>query len=368
MARQGASTQRFAYEPDYVTEPGSILQETIDSLGITQREFAARTGYTTKHINLLITGKARITPEAAVRLERVTQVPARFWNNLETQFQDRKARLAANETLAADLVWLKTIPTKELIKRGAIPAGATPVEMLEATLSFFAVASVDAWKSGWSKHQIAFRKSAGSGMGTDKCTGGIAAWVRLAELTAANIDCEPYDAGQFKSSLQQIRSLTGDEPSVFIPEMKKLCARAGIALALVPEIRGSHVSGAARWITSSKGMIALNLRGKRNDKFWFTFFHEAGHLLNDRRDEVFVDVDYADDPREQAANQFARDLLIPPAKAQHLSRLKSKVAVRQFAQQLGVHPAIVVGRLQHEGIIHFSHMHDLLVPLEWSES
>ena len=56
-------------------------------------------------------------------------------------------------------------------------------------------------------------------------------------------------------------------------------------------------------------MIALNLRGKALDKFWFTFFHEAGHILNDSHDEVFIDVDYADDPREQAANRFARDML-----------------------------------------------------------
>ena len=80
----------------------------------------------------------------------------------------------------------------------------------------------------------------------------------------------------------------------------------------------------ARWLTPSKAMIAINLRGKRNDKskFWFTFFHEAGHLLNDRHDEVFVDVDYADDPREKAANKFARDLLIPPERG--IPRAKSQ--------------------------------------------
>ncbi len=365
MSGRATKKQRFAYEPDYVTEPGAILQETIDGLGITQKEFAARTGYTTKHVNQLITGKARLTPDAAVRLERVTRVPARFWNNLETQYQDRKARLLANDTIEVDLVWLKTIPTRELIKRSAIPLPATPAETLEATLSFFGVASVAAWKAGWSKHQIAFRKSAGSG--ADDCTGGIAAWVRLAELTAAKIDCETYDAVRFKSALQQIRSLTMAEPAKFVPEMRTLFAAAGVALALVPEIPGSRVSGAARWLTPFKAMIAINLRGKRNDKFWFTLFHEAGHLLNDRHDEVFVDVDYADDPREKAANQFARDLLIPPERARYLRDLKSKVAVRHFARGIGVHPAIVVGRLQHEKIIPFNQMHDLLVPLDWAD-
>ena len=88
----GATAKRepYRYEPDYVTEPGDTLQETIEALGISQRELAARTGYTTKHINWLISGKARITPEAALRLEKVTGVPARLWNNLETRYQDRK--------------------------------------------------------------------------------------------------------------------------------------------------------------------------------------------------------------------------------------------------------------------------------------
>ena len=114
MASMAEKKQRFAYEPDYVTEPGEILQETIDNLGITQKELAARTGYSTKHVNQLITGKARMTPEAAFRLERVTRVPSRFWNNLETQYQDRRARLEANRTVTEDLAWMKTIPTKEI--------------------------------------------------------------------------------------------------------------------------------------------------------------------------------------------------------------------------------------------------------------
>ena len=254
MAGRATKQQRFAYEPDYVTEPGAILQETIDGLGITQKEFAARTAYSTKHVNQLITGKARITPDAAVRLERVTQVPARFWNNLETQFQDRKSRLLANETVEDDLAWLKTIPTKELIKRSVIPVQTS----LEATLSFFGVASVAAWRAGWSKHQIAFRKSAGSG--TDVCTGGIAVWVRLAELTAAKVDCETYDADRFQSALQQIRLLTMSEPAKFVSEMSSSCAAAGVALALVPEIPGSRVSG---------GTLVDTIQGDdRNQSSW----------------------------------------------------------------------------------------------------
>ena len=363
MVERATKKERYAYDPDYLTEPGEVLLETIESLGMSQKELAARTGYSTKHINLLISGKARLTAESALRLEKVTGVPARFWNNLETQYQERKARLVNRQSAGKHLAWLKEIPTKELIKRGAISEQETPAALLEATLSFFGVASTDAWHAGWSERQIAFRKSPGA----DHCSGGIATWVRLAELEAQKMECPPFDAGKFKTSLETIRSLTAADPDIFVPTMRKLCMESGVAFVLVPEIPKAPVNGAARWLTPQKAMIALNLRGKSNDKFWFTFFHEAGHILNDNRDEVFVDVAYADDPRERSANEFAADLLVPKQHADLLKQLKSGVAVTNFAQRIGIHPAIVVGRLQHDRILSYANLNGLKVKLVWAE-
>ena len=225
-------------------------------------------------------------------------------------------------------------------------------DMLQETLTFFRVASVDAWNKGWSHHQIAFRKS---GSKTD-CTGKIAAWVRLAEVKAESIECAAFDVKKFKSAISELRLLVDSEPRIFVPAMQEQCAAAGVALALVQELPGGHVSGAAKWLSSTKAMIALNLRGKALDKFWFTFFHEAGHILNDSRDQVFVDVDYADDPRELKANKFAREVLIPPEHEAALSGLRTEAAVRTFARNIKVHPSIVVGRLQREKIVPYNRM------------
>lgn len=362
MAGKQTTRGRYAYEPDYVTEPGDILQETIDGLGMSQKELASRTGYTTKHINLLISGKARITPEAALRLEKVTQVPAHFWNNLETQFQERKARLAANSCDEEQLDWLDEIPWKELVKRGVIPRQEERVATIGDALAFFGVASVDLWRSGWSKTQVAFRKAAGA----EKCTGIIASWVRLAELKAKATPCPPYDPSRFQAALKQIRQLTVTSPDHFVPKMHQLCAEAGVAFVLVPEIPGGRVSGAARWQAPEKAMIAVNLRGKRNDLFWFTFFHEAGHILNDSREQVYVDVDYANDPCERSANQFAREMLIPKKYETELRRLKSKSDVLAFAVKAGIHPGIVAGRLRHEKLIPHNFMHGLFEKFEWA--
>ena len=67
---------------------------------------------------------------------------------------------------------------------------------------------------------------------------------------------------------------------------------AGVAIALVPEIKGAPVSGAAKWLTPEKALIGLNPRDKRNDRFWFAFLHEAGHILNGSKKVTFIDVEY----------------------------------------------------------------------------
>ena len=138
-------------------------------------------------------------------------------------------------------------------------------------------------------------------------------------------------------------------------------------MALVPEIKGAPVSGAAKWLTPEKALIGLNLRGKCNDRFWFTFFHEAGHILNDSKKETFIDVEYEDDPREKGANQFAATTLIPAHFDQELPRLTIYTAVEAFARKIGIAPGIVVGRLQREGIIDYSQFNGLKQRLQWAE-
>ena len=148
--------------------------------------------------------------------------------------------------------------------------------------------------------------------------------------------------------------------------MIELCAKVGVALVLVPEIKHAPVNGAAKWLMASKSMICLNLRGKSDDRFWFTFFHEAGHVLNDSKKEAYIDVDYKDDPREETANRFAANLLIPEMHDEDLRQLLSYQSVEAFAEEIGIAPGIVVGRLQCEGIIPYSHLNKLKIRLDWA--
>jgi plasmid maintenance system antidote protein VapI len=352
---------KIPFEPDYAIAPGRTLLETIEALGIDQNELAERTGLTPKTVNLIIKGKAPLTQQTAMLLERVTSVPARIWNNLESNFREQLARIASHKQLEKQLDWLKQIPTKELISRGAISATFDRVTLLDQTLKFFGVASVESWNEGWSDGQFAFRKS----HQIAENDGKLASWLRLAELHGQQMTASRYNKEHFGRVAKSTRGLTIAEPEVFLPKLIESFASAGVALCLVPEIPGAKISGAAKWLSPDKALIAVNLRGKKNDLFWFTLFHEVGHILNDSKKETYIDISYSDDPQEKNANQFARDLLIPPSQSQKLSSLRTRSEVVAFANQIGIAPGIVVGRLQHEKMIAYSYLNDLKDTFNW---
>lgn len=361
----GKARAAFPFEPDYAVPPGETLQETIAALNMDQRELATRLGMSEKHVSQIVNGVAPVTYETADKLELVTGVPSRIWNNLETKYRERLAKLETAKRLEADLGWLKRVPTKELVSRGAIPAQADAGGLLRAVLGFFGVSGVAAWEAVWLKPHASFRRSKCFEMKPE----AMATWLRLGEIDAQKIACRAYDRAKFRAVLGEIRKLTRSGPSEFQPRMVQLCAEAGVALVFVPEIRGCPASGAARWLTAEKALIQLSLRHKTDDHLWFSFFHEAGHILHDPKKEIFID-DHrdGDDDREKQANAFASEFLVPPDRAAELSSLTTADAVRRFAVSIGVGPGIVVGRLQHDGVIHFGYLNQLKQHLKWSES
>ncbi|MGC9454679.1 MAG: helix-turn-helix domain-containing protein [Phycisphaerae bacterium] len=333
----------YRYEPDYAVPPGETLKEVLESLGMKQRELADRTGLTVQSINRIANAEQCISAETANRLELATGVPARLWNNLEARYRERETKAEERRRLQQQLNWLDDIPVEELVNRGAVRECSDKAAQLREVLSFFGVSSVSAWRTVWERHPVAARKS----KSFETCLGPTAAWLRLGELQARRTECEPFDENRFRKSLQQIRSLTVRTPEEFLPEMKALCAQAGVALVLVPGMPGTPWYGAVRWLTKDKVMILLSLRGKRDDQFWFSFYHEAGHVLLHGKKMLFVDDDGNEGPKEQEADSFAESYLIPPEYRERLRRLRSKLQIREFAKELGIAPGIVVGQYQY---------------------
>lgn len=336
--------RKFRFEPDYAVPPGATLEETMESLGMSQRELAARTGLTVQTLNRIFKGEQPITYETANKLELVTGTPASLWNNLETQYREQLSKIEQTRQMADNIIWLKTIPVKELIERKVIPAEADKGLVVREVLRFYGVSSVESWHAVWDEPAAAARRSPF----LKSSPGPTSAWLRLGQLEARGIECAPYDKKRFADNLHLIRALTTKHPGEFVPEMSRLCAEAGVALALVPEIKGAPWSGAAEWLTPTKAMILVNLRGKSEDKFWFSFFHEAGHILHDSKKETFIDdgKSYRDRPEEQHADAFAAEILIPAIHNPAIKAARSAVEIRRIAAELGVCPGIAAGRHQ----------------------
>lgn len=366
------------FAPDWVSPPGDTIADVLEERGWTQAELARRLGYTEKHVSQLINGKAAITEDTASRLERVLGSTAGFWLRKETKYRERLERQQFAQRCAGWVGWLERLPIKELMAQGVV-AKARLVEknkpaLAEACLRFFGVASPEEWEGIYvADLKAQYRRSRAE----QSDLAAIATWLRLGEKQAEGWDAAKYDRARFKKALGQIRHLTTQPPQVFEPQMKRLLRDAGVTLALVSAIPRAHVSGVARWLSPSRPLIQLSLYGKTNDRFWFTFFHEAAHILlhgtsaQDRKAVFLDDPDggTSTDDCEHEANQWAADFLIPPQYRQRLAKLGSHAAaIRAFAGELSIHPGIVVGRLQHEGIVPYaSPLNTMKVSFRWAD-
>jgi len=355
----------FAYVPDYAVPPGETLSETIEAIGMTQADLAARTGRTLKTINEIIKGKAPIRPKTALQLERVLGVPASFWNNREHNYREALARIEEKGRLKSQVRWLKELPVSAMVRLGWIRGFQDKVRQLQELLNFFGVASPDQWEELWGGKEVAFRKSPAF----QSNPGAVAAWLRKGEVDATRLRCAPFDESKFRAALSRIRALTVEPPEIFQSELIRLCAEAGVAVVFTPELPGTRVSGATRWLSPERAMIQLSLRYKTNDHLWFTFFHEAGHILLHGKRDVFLESEKSEDGKEKEADRFASNVLIPATEFQKLveRRGRGQRDICDFAEKLGIAPGIVVGRLQHDRIIPRSYFNDLKKRLTWAK-
>jgi len=246
-----------------------------------------------------------------------------------------------------------------LMNQGVIPkcnlVAKNKPSLVKKLLHFFGVATPDEWRSYYAGMEIFFRRTRKE----QSDVGAISAWLRLGEIEAEKLDCPKYNKPKFEKAVREIRTLTVLSPKEFEPQMRQLCREAGVVLVLIPSIKRARVSGVARWLNPHKALIQLSLYGKTNDRFWFNFYHEAAHILLHGKENIFLDEwdsgeSLASEP-EREADQWARELLIPSEYVRELAQLKSKVDVVNFAERISIHPAIVVGRLQH----------DCLIPILW---
>ncbi len=354
-----AIKNKFRFEPDYAIPPGETLVETLESIGMTQAELAARTGRPLKTINEIAKGRTVITPQTALQFEKVLAIPASFWNSLETRYQQSLAKQRDKQSLNRFVSWLDELPVKDLIARGWLHQTSDRVDLVSQALAFFGVSDPNLWRQLWLSPKASFHRS----QAFKTSPGATAAWLRIGELGAQKIPCEAFDRNKFKQELEKIRGLTNAPLSRLKKELIERCRRVGVAVVFVAELHGTHVSGATQWLSADKALIQLSCRYKSDDQFWHAFFHEAGHILLHGKREVFIDDsgNNSTEEQEREAHEFASSFLIPPSKLRRFldGWAGDQAAIQEFADEVGIAPGIVVGQLQHSKILEFHELNFL---------
>jgi len=350
------------YNPDYAVSPGMVLAERLAVQGISHAEFARRCGRSPKLISEIITGKAPLEPLTALQFEKVSGVAAAVWLGIETDYRLNQARRAETEKVASApaIAWAKTFPWRELVKRGCFARPRSDAECVSGLLAFFGMASVEAWNMRYGPESVAYRRA--TRFNSDQAA--LAAWRRLGELEAERQNCTPYNMHAFKQAAVKIRALTCQPVKEALQAAEELCNGAGVALVVTPSLPRTALSGAAWWLSSRKAIIQLTTRYRSDDHLWFTFFHEAAHILLHGKKGVFIDElggDAGQPALEAEADNWAADMLVPAqAWKQFVTASRfDKTAVRGFAASQGIAPGIVVGRLQHEGRLPWNRLNDL---------
>ena len=366
------SSKESLFEPTSVPHPGEMVLEYLDFNEWSQRDLARRSGLTPKTISEIVNGKAPITATTALAFEKVFQRPAHLWLNLQRQFDEAAARTAQLKKSSEWTDWVGSFPLKEMKRlRFSLPKGHSDADAL---LNFFGVTSPDSWAAVWAASHVSYRQTRVFHAREQ----AMAAWVREAELVARGLEVAPFSERRLYAALSDLRRLTRKRADEIFDPLQKICAEAGVAVVLVPGLPNTGISGCVRWLTDQRALIALTLRYKTDDQLWFTIFHECGHILLHRDKQSFVIDNAAEslsdrivDPGmelyEEEANRFASDTLIPPRAFDGFIRkgVFTNETIHAFAEEIGVGPGIVVGRLQHDGLLARHQGNALKQKLDW---
>jgi len=336
------------YIPDTVSPPGETLAELLEERGISQVQLSKQLGLHRKTINEILQGKSVLTSDTALQLEHVLHVPAEFWVRREADYRAHLARKRETAELKTQAVHtLKGIPYRAMQRAGWIDATPDRVQILRELLRFFRVGTLQQLTPESLLAGAAFRRP----MKLESDPLALAAWLRRGEVLAERAETPTYDRVAFEHALERVRAFTVHETAVALQEAKVECAQAGVLLLIVPGLKGACVSGAARWVLG-RPVIQLSLRHRSDDDVWFTFFHEAGHILMHGEGAQFLDEDRGapTNSKDLEADRFAADHLVSSQAWSSFVNAGpfSEAAVVRFAGHVGIAPAIVVGRLQHE--------------------
>ena len=357
-------SQSTDYCPSWVSPPGETLRELALKKGYGPSELSTALGLSHDDLSRVLNGELPITSTRAERIAALLGPSQKFWVNRESQY---RRQLQVIQEKARQ--WVSSLPLNDMAKFGWVNPVSTVTDRIQQALKFFGMANVDEWCDLWLSERAGLTAYRTSPVFTANGA-AVAAWLRQGEIAASHLPTGAWSRSDFKRLLPELRPLTRNKaPSDFISQLQQKCSACGVAVVIVRAPKGCPASGATRF-KNGQAIIQLSMRYLRDDSFWFTFFHEAGHLvLHDER--LFLEWSEErslDELKESEANEYAKNILIPPGFETQLRELpRDYKAIMRFARDLHISPGIVVGQLQHRGLVSRDRLNYLKKSYSWDE-
>ena len=348
--------------------PGEILQEKLNSSGMSRKELALRTNVTEKHICTIVNGDKSISTAFARKLGYVFEDTS-YWMNLQAEYDEDQLRLQEEHDISQEEMGLLK-PLHEImiyfIERGYIHNNCGDASKVIQLREFLKIS--DLTQIPKITYNAAYRAQLTTNVKVDPYV--LFAWQCMCERETEDIlIIKSLDKDLLRQSIPQIKRAMFGNINKGIQELQDILAECGIAFQVVKNFRGAPVQGFIKETSGGRLILCLTIRGKRADRFWFTLFHEIAHILNGDNKTRFVDFDSVQSKAEQLADQYASDTLISPTLYRKfiLSRdCTSWERIRTFAEVNGVQPFVVLGRLQNDGYLEWTDYPGEVVRYDWA--
>jgi HTH-type transcriptional regulator/antitoxin HigA len=351
------------YKPFVILGPGDAIREELEFYGWEQKDLAEILDVSEKHVSKLLNNKVPISFDVSCRLSGAFKQSAQFWLNLDTQYRLQLEDCVARQATAARALIYRYMPVRDMRKKGWLPKSQD--ELAPAVKEF------------WGREELGFdfmEDQAAACFRKNRTQNQFnpyfaLTWLQAARNALAASDSKPpaFNPERLQRLAQAIPSYTTscDGPKNFVQELRN----CGVVFLCVPHLEKTYTDGATFWQGETPVLI-YTCRYDRNDNFWFTVAHEIGHILRHRDEDspVFIDsLDHIDkeDRRESEADADARQYLRIPEILRMFDEIKriSRKRVLECARILDLHPAIVVGALQHDARLGYQVLTDCKEPI-----
>lgn len=328
--------------------PGYYIRELVEESGLTQEDFAKRMDTTPKNLSILIRGDQSLSVDIALKLSRMTGSSVKYWLNLQNEYdsliaefhsekelqREREVFACLNYGYFRDHFGLENLPRKV-------------DEQIRQVREFLNVATLSVLKKR--DMAVSFRSAAQNMEEASVIKAN--AMVQIAANETLKTDAPKFDKEKFKKAVNYAVMLT-KKHSEFYPLIREAFLSAGVVFVILPNLSGSKINGATKKI-GNHVMLMVNDRRLYADSFWFTLFHEIGHIMNG---SYGISFDSETGEQEEIADRYAENMLIPQeAYQEFLEKKQFDIdAIKSFAAQIGRDPGIVLGRLQNDGKVKYN--------------